>query len=362
MKYDAALTRALHLLKKRKAADAADELEKEVVGYQDSWLYCYVLAVAYTRLKDYGKAFTWFTSAWNKNKDEWKNKAALAALYLRRGDRKRAVQFYLDIQRTEKGNKIAAHGLKVIKKYREPERLAAWTESRRFLRLVPPLPNPGVSLGQVLVGSGIAAIVLAICYTAAVFLGCLPSPIKKTPQREGLADSALALEEKTKPLETGGQYSLILTQGELLAAYETARGYFNARRDEKARVEINRILLSNASEPVKNTARILQAFLAEPDWGSLKDRFTIKEVLTSPLLYEGCYVIWGGRTADIVTGNESTSFRLLVGYQDMRTIEGDVTVTLGFSADINGEAPIEILGRIKSDGAKIALAGVAVHQ
>jgi hypothetical protein len=367
MKYDRLMSRALRLLrkpfcKKKHAGRAIALLTPEVVTYHDSWLYRYCLGAAYTRISDFGNAFTWFNDAWRLNKDEWRIEAGLAALFLRRGDRRRAVNLYLDVQRRVPKNRFAKLGLKVLRTRMTPESLNAWVESWRFRRLFPKTPFSGFRASDFLRPLGLVVALAVLGAIVGVQQGYIQNPIKLPPPRAGFTESALNMRERDAPVETGGSYNIILTQKQALETYEKGRSLFASRHDERARVEMNRLLLSNASQGVKAKAQIILQNLSSPDWSNLKDRITYKEAAANPALYANCAVIWGGRTADIVNKKGSTSFKLLVGYEDMKVLEGQMPVFCPFAVQIAGDKPIEVLGILLWSGGKQLLQAISVHQ
>jgi hypothetical protein len=152
-----------------------------------------------------------------------------------------------------------------------------------------------------------------------------------------------------------------------LELYERARKLFIEHRDEVAKVSLNRLIESNASDPVKNKARLLISYMEEPGFDTLKDRFSYSEIKQDPLLYRNCYVIWRGMATNLTEGEESTTFDFLVGYDTRSTLEGIVPVVFNFSVPLNLERPLEILGKVipvssavGEDG--IRMEGIALHQ
>jgi hypothetical protein len=129
---------------------------------------------------------------------------------------------------------------------------------------------------------------------------------------------------------------------------------------------LNRILESNASEPVKNRARILISYTVIPGFDTLKDRFSYSDVIKDPFVYRDCHVIWRGMASNLVVQQNHTSFDFLVGYDTYRTMEGIVQVNYDFAINVNPERPVEILGRIipvSTDRAPgIRIQGVALNQ
>jgi hypothetical protein len=148
--------------------------------------------------------------------------------------------------------------------------------------------------------------------------------------------------------------------------YEEGRRLFIEGRDDAAKRAFNRLLESNASEAIKNKARILISYAEIPGFDTLRDRFTYAEVIRDPALYRDCHVIWRGMATNLKTPEDGTGFDFLVGYDTRSTLEGIVPVAFDFSVSVNLERPLEVLGRIvpvsTPKGEDIRLEGVALHQ
>jgi tetratricopeptide (TPR) repeat protein len=333
------------------------------------FIYYYMLALAYLHTGVFNLAFTYFKLARDIKMREPAVLLGLAVLYLRRGETDRAVDFYLEVQEQEERNKIAHRALKVIRKYSGTEDLSAWIASGSIKKLFPPPPPaPPSKRGLVILLGGL---LVGLLIGGGVFLRVkgLRIPVRtffpKT-EREGLMSSALEPTEREEPVQVGGSYRYILTRNQVFDTYEKARNLFNNYRDEAAKVALNRILESNASDTIKNKSRLLISYMEAPGFDTLKDRFTYGEVYEDPVLYRDCHVIWRGMATNLEVLQNATSFNLLVGYDTRSTLEGIVPVTFNFAVSVNPERPLEVLGRIlprtTEKGQDIFLEGVGLHQ
>jgi hypothetical protein len=289
---------------------------------------------------------------------------ALAVLHLRRGDGEKAAELYLKAKDADRNNRIAKRGLAVLKKNPASESLLAWARTRRIASLYPPFPKIPFSPLRILAASGVCLAVLA----AGLFLflmlsGRISLPRFEKEPRPGLAETELSVSEKKTPVETSGYFRFVLTSKEVLETYNKGHEYFNKHNDDAARREMNRILESTAAEAIKNKAKILLAWLETPDFTSLTERFSYKEVHDTPWLYAGCHVLWKGRAANIVNNGGGTSFDLLVGSETLDVYEGTAKVVFENAIQVNTDEPVEILGRVVPLGSKgFTLQGVALHQ
>ncbi|MDR3276604.1 MAG: tetratricopeptide repeat protein [Treponema sp.] len=365
MKLDPFLTRAVRLIRRGKAQDAVHKLEVEVTRYRDSFVYLYIVGQACLRAGDFGGAFTYFNRARSFKMRDPRSLLGLAALYLRRMDTGKAVELYLEVQELDQGNRAAKKALGIIRRHSGADDFSLWVSSNKLARLFPPLPHLPPSLRSVLIT--VAAALLALLIGAGILLRARGVELfpGKSP-REGLAGTLLEGAERHTPVQVDGSFRYILTNNQVLDLYDGARELFDAYRDEKAKVSLNKILESNASEAVKNKARLLISYMVVPGFDSLKDRFSYAEVAAEPVLYRDCYLIWRGRAANIIHDETSTAFNLLVGYDTGNTLEGVVPVVFNFAVPLNPDRPLEVLGRlvpvVSSTGIDIRLEGVAVHQ
>jgi hypothetical protein len=361
MKLDPILTRAARLARRKKYGDAIRTLETEVVRYHDSFWYHYILGVCCLNSGDFGGALTYLTRARNIKPRDPSVSLGLAVLFLRRMDTERAVDLYLDVQEVDEHNRTARRALGIIRKYGASEGLSVWLDSGKLHRLFPSLPRPS-SPGRRLVPVG--------CVLGALLLGGVVLKTRgfgpPSPVRDGLPGTTLEKDERSMPVQIGGSYRYILTRAEVLNTYEEARSCFTAYRDEAAKVALNRILESNASEPVKNKARILLSYTEVPGFDTLKDRYGYQEVKRDPALYRNCYVIWRGMATNVQEREGGTSLDFLVGYDTRTTLLGTVRVDFDFSVKVNLERPLEILGKViptvSAAGEDIRLEGTALHQ
>jgi tetratricopeptide (TPR) repeat protein len=361
---DASLTKAVKLARRGKYAQAIKLLEAEVFTYGDSWQFPYILGLCYLKTGDAGSAFPLLRRACEKDDQKAGPFLALAALHMRRGESAKAVSLYLRVKDFDANNRLAKRGLRVLQKY--GGELSVWQRKQRIAALYPAFPPVPVSPKSV---------VAAVVVLAAAALGCgavtlyrhgviqLPAP---KMARDGLQAAALTYEEKKEPAGTEGAFRFILTNKEILDAFEKGRALFNKRRDDAARVEMNRILESNAVQAVKNKARILLTYMEDSDFTSLKDRFNFADVEDNPYLYRDCFVIWRGRAANLETTDNATVFNLLAGYDTKTRLEGVVKVRFGYAVLVNTENPLEVLGQVvpveNGSRTSLELRGIAIHE
>jgi len=367
MKLDPILTRASRLARSGKYDAAIRTLEPEVNRYHGSFYYYYLLGSSCLRTGDFGGALTYFRLAHETKMREPLAILGLAALFLRRGETERAVDYYLDVLELDQRNHIARKAMRVLRRQAGTDTFLNWIEAGKLPSLYPPIPFPGFSAKEIL---GVCAILFAVCI---ITFGCLirfkllPNPFFPRGSRQGVTALSLSREERMAPIQTGGSYRYILTRVQALDTYERALSQFTTYRDEAARINLNRILESNASEGLKNRAHIIISYMEVPGFDTFKrgDNSAYDDVVKDPLLYNGVHVIWRGRLANVVTADTGTSFDLLVDYDTGSPImKGPVPVIFNRAIPLNPERPLEVLGRIVPAGpdGPIQLEGVALHQ
>ncbi|MDR0707340.1 MAG: tetratricopeptide repeat protein [Treponema sp.] len=347
-------------------------LEPNVLLYRDSFKYHYILAMACLYSGDFGGAFAYFKRAREIKQRDPSVLLGFAVLYMRRRETDRALDMYLETLDINPNNKTAKKALKIIRKHSGTDYLSDWIDAGKFSSLYPPLPKVRTNPARIIVSFICASAVFVLAYAALTGLNVTPlsenalfkRAFKATSGRNGWMATSLDQEERDSPVETGGSYRYILTRSQVLKMYEDARKLFTTYNDEKAKIFLNRIIESNASEAIRTKASLLISYMDVPGFDSLKDRISYRDVMEDPFLYRDCYVIWRGMATNLVVERNSTSFDFLVGYDTRTKLEGLVPIAFNFSVGVNPEKPLEILGKIvpSQDGGAILLEGTAIHQ
>lgn len=373
MKLDPLLTKAARYVRQGQYGKAIRLLEPEVLRYHDSHRFYYILAISCLYSGDFGGAHTYLRRCRELKMQDSYTLLGLASLHIRRRETDRAVELYLEVQDLELANphrsktalKLANRGLQIIRKYGDKEALSAWLETGALKRIFPPPPPVPRSLrSRLLFASGAVVIMVGIAGLG-IATGMLPNPfpVSQKQGRQGMDSLILNENDLRSVVQTSGSFRYVLTRDQVLKSYDRAKALFAEFRDDAAKIEINRILESNASEAIKAKASLLLSYTTTPDFHTLKDLYSFLDVQKDPYLYRNVTVRWKGMAANVQQGNKATSFDLLVGY-DMKTVlQGIVPVAFPFAVAINQEIPIEVLGSVViQEGGKIALKGIAIHQ
>jgi len=364
MKYDPLLSKAAYMAKRRDYESALKLLKTEEDRYNGSFKYYYLCAVIYLHAGNFGEALTNFKIAKQIRIKDTSTMLGLAALYLKRMNTVQAVDYYLDVQESEPKNKIAKKALFIIRKHSSSEELSDWLTPEKLAKLFPPIPAPLINARTVFTAVMIFAAVIVLTYGILVLNKVLPSPIKKRNARPS-AEFVLSGEERRSPVETGGSYSYILTRNQATDLYDKALSLFTSYRDEGAKIIVNKILVSNASESLKNKARLLLSYTEVPGFENFKqiDNPSFSEVKAEPVIYRDVYVIWKGMATNIEITDDFVRFDFLVGYDTRTSLEGIAPVVFYNPVSVNPERPLELLGKITfTPSMDIRLEGVAIHQ
>jgi len=365
MNSDPLLTKAAILAKNRNYEGAFKILKDEEDRYNGSFKYYYLYGIISLHAGNFVEAHEYLQYANRIKFNDVSTLLGLAVLYLKRLNTVKTIDLYLDVLEKDPKNKIAKNAMNIMQKYSAPEALSDWMTPLKLEKLYPPIPAPLITKKTVftIVFSLIAAFFLT--FGILVLSKTIPNPFKNKTQRLS-EEYVLSRQERNEPVETGGYYRYILTSGQAITLYERALSLFTEYRDEAAKVSLNRILESNASEGLKNKARLLFANTEIPGFDTFKrsDNPGYSDVKSEPVVYKDVYIIWKGMATNVEVTDDGTSFDLLVGYDTRRTLEGIVSVIFNKPVAVNTERPLEVLGKITpaSSYTDISLEGVAIHQ
>ncbi|MDR0552406.1 MAG: tetratricopeptide repeat protein [Spirochaetaceae bacterium] len=363
MKTRSVLNQAICAARSGKHSKAVGLLVPQIYNYRDNWIFYYTLALASLYVGDAGAAREYSKSAYDISNAQTQVLLLLAALNIKRSETGRAIQYYLRILETDAGNKIALRGLAILKKHGGSERLNEWIESGKIKTLYPPYPPVPAKRSAVI---PVIAFAVIGCGAFVAWKTGITARWTQGPQkmRAGFVESAMEQNGKEKLIDMEGAWEYVLTEKEVRHYYEKARTLFNEQRDDAARVEINRILNSNASESIKNKMRQLDGLLENSAFNTLRDRFSSAQVAGNPSLYRNCTVLWRGMAANITNEGSRTSFDLLVGYDTRARLEATVPVSFTKAVEVSAETPLEVLGSVVPTQSPpgYALNGIAIHQ
>ena len=312
-----------------------------------------MLGIACLYTGDLGGAFSYLSRSEQLQENNVDALLGLAAVHLGRRETDEALRTWLEVLDVDPRNRIAQSGLALMRRGLDPDQIRDLVESRKLRKLFPPLPFRipiivPISLAVLAIGLG--------TYLLATYL--VPMARQTRP---GLEDIEIA--SPRPPLIDDGTSTLFtFSDREVTAIFAAAKEHLAQYRDNLAVVEINRLLLSNASSRVKESASLLMTLVQEPDFSSVRDSFAFDVVRSLPTLYGGAYVVWEGKIDKLRIGADRISFDLLVGYQDEQELLGVVYVELDFAADVENGMALRVLGRVIASGQQFVLTGVSIQK
>ena len=339
-----AIDQARYLMRCRDFAAAIQVLNEKRQVYEESFDYNYTLGLAFLYAGDTGSAAQSFEAARKIKINDANLLLSQAAIHLRRGNTDRAVQYYLDILDFDPQNQNAKRALEFVRTHGDYEEICRWVDDGRIELYYPPL---GVNPKRIKV---LATALLFGALAGALTVHFWPRDFSKS-DRADISSLALSGEDKSNAAE-------------IRKSYNQALRFFEERRDNAAQREVNKVLNSSASTGLKQKARTLMTYFEAPGFDSLKDNFSYQDVAEKSALYLDCYVDWSGRASNVSQGENSLTFDLLVGYEDLKNVDGIVRVRFDFLPErgLDPEKPVRVLGKVDVDGKNIVLKGRSLYQ
>jgi hypothetical protein len=350
------LSKSTRLLRARRFSEVISLLEPQVFLFRDNFTFYYNLGTACLYVGDFGGAFSYLQRAQQLNNQNLSVLIGLAAIHLRRRQATQALQYWLEVLDRDPGNGIAKRGLALVRTNTDPSVYVTMAESGKLRRFYPAL---GFSLPRWVAPAGaVAAITVAAVIFWPALRGAFDSPA--LPTREG-AELMLLNQGITELTDFSGEFRYVLTDDEIERSFARVGVLFNEFHDNLAQREVNLLFNSNASNLVKERARLLSSYFGEPTFVDFEDNFAYSEVAAEPWLYDSCYVRWSGQVSNLVTSDETISFTLLVGYEDRRVLEGTVPVSVPFAADVQ-PGPVELIGRLRLADGHLSLTATSIRR
>jgi tetratricopeptide (TPR) repeat protein len=348
------LADARRLFRARRFPEVIRLLEPEVFRFRESADYFLMLGTACLHSGDLGGATSYLGRARQLKPGSVTALLGLAAVHFKRAETDQALKLWLEVLDEDPRNPVAQRGMNLLRRGMSRDEVQAFVDGGRLPQLYPRLP--GRPLWPVLVAVAVGG--AALIFGGSIVWRQLRPPAPPRPGVSGISlpsGGALRIDPSASAVYT-------LSEREVERSFQRAKEYLLAYRDNPAGVEINRILLSNASAAVKERALALKSFLRPPNFATFRDPYAYRDVAAQPALYDGCFVDWKGKVANLTIGAEAITFDLLVGYEGERQLEGTVPVALDFPADIADGAGLEVLGRVIAASSGVRLAGVSLHR
>lgn len=337
------LRTAVRLYRRRKYTYVINLLEPQVFLFRENWTYYYTLGMSCLYTGDFAGAYSYLRRAADLDPERAETFLGIGVVLLRRRQIDVAIQNYLDLIDKDPQNRRAKRALHWIRTLERPDEVVDWFEDGRIDRILPPrglyVPK-GVSITVVI--ALIAGGTVLFGPAVASFIGDI---LPRRERREG--SNVLTFPEDTQRISDENGEVFEFTGDEIDRILTDVMDAFNDGRDNYVRRELNRIALSNASPRVKEQTALLEEYLVPPDFVSMQDNFSYEEVAAYPTLYEGVFVKWRGRIANLVIGEDEITFDFLVGYDSGSVLDGIVPVRIPFAVLLDNGGTVELIGLIQ---------------
>ena len=346
--------KAEKLFKQGKYSDVTRLLLPEVYKYREDEKFYYYLGMSCLFLGDYSGANSYLRRALQIKPDS-NQQLGLAVLHLKHGNPSEAIRIWLDILDKEPENKYAKRSLDILKKSEAFEKVPENFLTKNLNKF---LPHHGkIRFYNFIRYASLILITFAILTTLYITSNYLISHIKHSKNLY----PELAISRNLNDITITGDFKLELEPREIVALFESSKRNFIDKKDNEARIGINKILNSNAADSVKEKVRLLDTYLKEPDFRYFKNTITYKMVAENPYLYNNCYIKWSGKIANIKIFEKSVSCDFLVGYDSGKIVEGIANVIIEFPIVLDEEFNYDIIAQLKPDESYLTLKAISLR-
>jgi tetratricopeptide (TPR) repeat protein len=279
----------------------------------------------------------------------------LAANHLKRKDPAAAVRTWLEVLEDFPKDKCARRGLKSLKRISDPFQQDRFLEKFDARRYMPFIGSrwPGLIL--------LFLLVILIGLMGFYFRDTIVSAVSERGGREYRPGTETLIPEAGRPLTvSGGDVLYPMNDSEVSRTLKRALKLYQNYQDNEARFELNKIRYSNASDDIRQQAIGLLAALGNPTIENIETDYSFEELSRTPWLYENCWVLWSGMTANVVFDEDAIRFDFLVGFEDGQVLKGKVPVELPFLV-VMEPLPLELLARVEPRNGSFVLIGKTVH-
>ncbi|AJW73627.1 tetratricopeptide repeat protein [Borrelia hermsii] len=352
------INKSIRYYNSHKYSDVIKLLEKEIFFYKNYYFYHYILGMSYLRMGNLGNAQTYLKKAYTLNPTEPDVKQSIAILLAAQGKEDKAIQIWLKMIEENQEIKRSELSLETIRK-NPIQGTLFMNKNKIYAKLFPEIKiETGQNLSKLIrilltVAGLVFSLISIFLFIRSKETTTLTSNDSKVKEKKAINNIAayiddIKINEKEKIENHEGQFVFILTETEIKNSFQKIKTHLKKGKNNFARIEINKILNSNASESIKLKAKNLASFISRPDFITFDDYLVLKEIKKNPLIYSNIYVKWEGIANNIEKKDNITYFDFYVGY-NKNALEGIITTKTTFDIDINFKDCVEILGQINYD-------------
>lgn len=268
----------------------------------------------------------------------------LAGIFTVRGDVAKAVKHCLTALDQNPEEFRARLLLEQLRKKQTRDELQTWVRSPQFRKIQPDIPGE-VKYFRWLVFLGLGMMTFLAFYFFWPFIKGFSEPPATESIRPGIQERGI--EGIRELLRFDGAFEEVLLASEIENLFGEAQKLMLEYKDNEARVLLNRILFSNASDQVREQALKLIEIQTRPDFTTEFLSFTPAQILARPKIYNGVYVRWKGSVANLKVRETEIDFDFLVGYHEGKILEAVVPAKIRFAVRIENGDPIDVLAKIQ---------------
>ncbi len=309
------LHNGIKLLKKRDFLEAINNFEEYIVSDNTNYIGFYYLGLAYIFRELYDEAYKYILKAYKLNENDVNTINTLAFLNLKYNNVDEAINYWLDVLDIDKKNYIVRRNLDKVKKCKNIQKLVNSASPDDFVTFKTkksmdlPFKIPLLETFKI----NYIWLSVFIIITAGVVFFLFRYNIQNNNAVH------LPLEINIKNLSN---ITLPDIEGDYIIDKSIKKSIFNLKADEiqilfyetkkhiqkqyfnKATININKILHSNAGIIIKKKFKILKHFIIPRQTFKLQDNISYSTLMNLPLLYEDIQIVWEGKMEDIELDEE----------------------------------------------------------
>lgn len=359
LSYEEIFKNAVSLYRKGRYDEVANLLKEFVVDVPDSLSALKLLAFAMVEIGHLGESKRFFMRALSINRNDVEVLNAMAYLELSDGNTTAGINHLLDALFVDEDNQKLKDNLESMKNIKDAQISFSMIKPKDFLFMELPKPEMGEIIAEKLrkiFGSWltkvalIAVIVGVIGMLIYAFYPNLSNWLENYRYSRGYGAPqyhSITIEDIDNLVSLRKKYKIKLSADEIKKEFAMIRQNIEMKRRNKAIININRLLNSNADELVKERVIFWKEFVPDPNPENLGFVPHYRDVAKAPFLYEDVYIRWNGTIANLDhKGRDETAFDLLINFVDEAVVEGIAEAHFkGFIHIINGET-ISLYGKI----------------
>ncbi len=369
----AVLHKARHYLVKGMHSRAHKLLISQAPRFKKHYEYLYLSGIAAFGMGNIDSAYEYFNTAVSIASPAQSHDAKLylAAIALASRNVRKAAEHWLSMSNEQKGNQYAARGLRYLQHLNDDshERIADMARNPSKYKIVPELSYPLQKLHKTIkmlaIFIGSAVLVYGVYFIATKSMNWYKKR-SAASEREAIVSSLVAnARSKTEATVRGDTYPryVVLSPNAIRGLLKNVERNFILYNDNRARVDINTILHSNALAADKTKAVLLAGYLRKIDFGSNVAWFAYSQVRAEAWQYHKTTVRWRGTITQVATKGAARTGNFLVGfYGNNKNLEGVVPANIPNFIELNTGDEVEILGMVILDAPSISRESSEVAQ